>query len=290
MGDWINSVGRRLIYTNVLIAMAAVAQCLLTYLVLSKPTHWPIVILEGSATLLLYNASLWLSRPNNPQASPYARTRWVFSHPQFFWLSSSVSVGMLLYGLWHIHLYTFLLLGAIGLMSMAYSLPLFRIGGRVGGLRQVPGLKLFHIAIVWSLSSVGLPVIELWASGVAVDWFVAGYLAVLKILFLMICCLPFDIRDMQQDSYYHLKTIPHLIGERRSKNLCYLFSLVHVLLVMVAPYTLAVKAGIITTNILIVLLLRYYLFRKENQFHDVYLLDAALIVQYLLVLFFSQIF
>lgn len=288
MGDWLIKCVRKLIYTNMLIAIAAVAQCLLTYLILRKPIHWPIALIEGAATLLLYNASLWLSKPSQPQASPYARTRWVFSHTPLFWFNNFVAAGLLLYSFLHIQFYTIVLLVVIGVISLSYSLPLFRFGGRAGGLRQVPGLKLFHIAVVWSLSSVGLPVVELWATGVPVDWFVANYLGLLKILFLLICTLPFDIRDMQQDSYYHLKTIPRMIGERRSKFLCYLFLLVHVLLVLGAPYSVGVKVGLVVTNLLIVLLFWFFLFQKRREFHNVYLLDSALIVQYLAVLLFSQ--
>lgn len=288
MGDWIIKCGRKLIYTNMLIAIAAIAQCLLTYLVLRKSIHWPIVMIEGAATLLLYNASLWLSKPRYPEASPYARTRWVFSHIRLFWFNNFIALGLLSYSFLHIHFYTIMLLAVIGVISLAYSLPLFRFNGRSGGLRQVPGLKLFHIAVVWSLSSVGLPVVELWATGVPVDWFVANYLGLLKILFLLICTLPFDIRDMEQDSYYHLKTIPRMIGERRSKFLCYLFLFVHVLLVLWAPYSVGVKVGLIFTNLLIAALLRFFLFQKRREFHDVYLLDSALIVQYLAVLLFAQ--
>lgn len=277
-----------LVFTNVWIALAAVAQCLLTYLILDKPLNPFIVLIEGAATLLLYNASLWLSKPQNPQDSPYERTRWVFTHPVLFWLNSMLALGCLLYSFLHVHIYTVIFLGFIGVVSLVYSLPLFRFQGKRGGLRQVPGLKLFHIAVVWSLSGVGLPVVELWASGYpVVDWFVANYLGVLKILFLLICTLPFDIRDMEQDSYYHLKTIPNMIGEQRAKGLCYIFLWAHILLVWIAPYSLGIKAGLILTSVLILLLLRFFLFRNRKDYHNVYLLDIALIVQYLLVLAFA---
>lgn len=276
-----------LIFTNVLIALAAVAQCLLTYLILGEPMNPFVVLIEGTATLLLYNVSLWLSKPKNPQTSPYRRTRWVFKHSYIFWGNSFLAFCMLLYSLFHVQFYTVVFLGFIGVVSLMYSLPLFRFHGKRGGLRQVPGLKLFHIAVVWSLSSVGLPVVELWAEGFAVDWIVANYLGILKILFLLICTLPFDIRDMEQDSYYHLRTIPNIIGEQRAKRLCYLFLFVHIGLVFTAPYSLAIKAGLILTNVFIIVLLRYFLFNSKGKaFNQVYLLDIALIVQYIVVLFF----
>lgn len=275
-----------IIFSNFLIAMAAVAQCLLTYMVLALQTNWYVVGIEGTATLLLYNFSLFLSKPKVPQNSPYLRTRWVFGHEGIFWTNSMAAVLLLLLCLWHVHFYTWVFLAVVGLVSIGYSLPVFRFKGRPGGLRQVPGLKLFHIALVWSLSSVGLPVVEAWAEGGHIDWQMANALGLLKILFLLICTLPFDIRDMKQDSYYHLMTIPHLIGERKAKLLCYIFIGVHAMLLVVLPFDVNVKAGIILTDVLIAIALYFVLFKKKASYHQVYLLDIALLVQYICVRLF----
>ncbi len=274
------------IFSNLLIACAAMAQCLLTYIVLRLPSDWYVVGIEGGATLLLYNFSLFLSKPKRPQDSPFLRTRWVFEHEHLFWFNNFIAFGLLVFCLVHVHLYTVLFLGLVGLVSVGYSLPIFSFGGRPGGLRQVPGLKLFHIALVWSLSSVGLPVVEAWAVGVPIDWHVANALGLLKILFLLICTLPFDIRDMKQDSYYHLKTIPHLIGERKAKLLCYILIAIHISLLWIVPFDRVAKEGIILTDILIGVALYFILFKKNVGYHQVYLLDIALLVQYFCVLLF----
>ncbi len=275
-----------IIFSNILIASAAMAQCLLTYIVLGLPSSWYVVGIEGAATLLLYNFSLFLSKPKNPKDSPYLRTRWVFGHERIFWLNNLIASALLLYCLGHVHFYTWLFLGVVGIVSVGYSLPIFRFSGKPGGLRQVPGLKLFHIAVVWSLSSVGLPVVEAWAEAIPVDWTQANALGLLKILFLLICTLPFDIRDMKQDSYYHLKTIPHLIGERKAKLLCYILIGIHICLLAVVPFEVSAKEGIILTDILIGIALYFVLFKKNVGYHQVYLLDVALLVQYFCVLLF----
>lgn len=283
---YLKKVYRFIVYSNCLIACAAVAQCLLTYTVLQEQRNWFIIGIEGAATLLLYNFSLYLSKPKQPQSSPYQRTRWVFSHMKLFWFNSILAITLLLYSLWHVHLYTWLFLGLVGLVSVAYSMPVFNFKGRQGGLRQVPGLKLFHIALVWSLSSVGLPVVEMWAKGNNIDWQTANTLGILKILFLLICTLPFDIRDMKQDSYYHLKTIPHFIGERRAKVLCYFLISLHILLLWFTPYLYSVKWGMTITDLVIAFVLSTILFQKNAGYNHVYLLDFSLILQYICVLLF----
>jgi hypothetical protein len=79
------------IYTNLLIAMAAMAQCALTYIIFERPINWYIVLVEGTATLLLYNFSLWWSKPKNPKESKFPRTRWIFNHEWVMWLNNGIA-------------------------------------------------------------------------------------------------------------------------------------------------------------------------------------------------------
>ncbi|NGM63379.1 UbiA family prenyltransferase [Sphingobacterium sp. SGG-5] len=270
---------RFLIFTNMLIAFAALAQCYLTYIILGEQANLYILLIEGSSTLLLYNFSLYLSKPKNPNRSPYERTRWVFNHMGLFWVCSALALGLMLYSLSQVHPYTWAYLLFVGTVSISYSFPFFKVNGKRTGLRQITGVKLFYIALVWSLSSVGLPVVELWAEGLPIDWWVANYLGLIKILFLLICTLPFDIRDMEQDSYYHLKTIPHIIGERKAILSCYGMIILHTILIVLSPYALAIKWGLIITNALLFLALYFLIFKDLRKYHQVYLLDFALIVQ-----------
>ncbi|PRD52634.1 hypothetical protein [Sphingobacterium gobiense] len=272
-----------LIYTNLLIAGAAVAQCALTYLFFNAPFDYPIIIVEGAATLLLYNFSMLLSKPKTPQKSVYKRTRWIFRNGWLLWLNSGLAVFILIYAVFHIHLYSLLLLGLIGLMSIVYSFPILPYRGKWVGLRQLPGLKVFHIAWVWTLSSVCLPVLELYLDGIPVDIHVLSTLFVLKFIFLLICTLPFDIRDIQQDSYYHLKTIPNMIGANRAILLCYTLLIAHSLIVLLSAIQLNVQIGILVTNLLIAVVLKQVVFRNANRYHYAFLLDFALIAQFLIV-------
>lgn len=276
-----------LLFSNLLISIAAIAQCALTYIILGQSTNGYILVLEGGSTLLLYNFSMILSRPKIPQNSPYLRTRWIFANESLLWLNCILAIMAGVFALFHVQMYTVLFLLAIGVLSAIYSLPIFKVKGVRGGLRQLSGFKLFHIAIIWSLSSVGLPVVELWAQGSDIDWLLANYLGVLKIIFLIICTLPFDIRDMKQDKLYQLKTIPHIIGKGNAINLCYSLISFHTLLVCVAPYNWTIKIGLILTNLAIVLAMRFVIFKYIKEYHYVYLLDFALLLQFVFVVLLS---
>lgn len=279
-----------LVYTNLLIALAAVAQCALTYLILDYPINPYILLIEGGTTLSLYNLSLYLSLPENTSASPYRRTRWIGSNMSIFWLGSALAVLGTLYALFHIQHLTVAYLFLIGVLSAAYAVPIFRIGGRRLGLRQVPGLKLFYIALIWSLSSVGLPVVELFSSGVSVDWFMANYLGLVKIIFLLLCTLPFDIRDIEQDASYALKTLPTLLGKDRAIQLAYGLGVLHVLVIFPAPYSTPIKGGLLLTTLGVIFVLRLAIFTAKKHYHHVYLLDFALIGQWLAVVLIAEKF
>lgn len=284
----LKSVYYFIVFSNLLIAGAAVAQSLLTYLILDQSINPWIIFIEGSATLLLYNFSLWLSLPKDPQKSVFKRTQWLFRNRIVFWVNSMLASLIILYSIFQIHWYSILFLLVIGGVSLLYSLPLFRFEGKKVGFRQVPGMKLFHIALVWSLSSVGLPVVELWTSGVTIDWYTANYLGVLKLLFLLTCTLPFDIRDMAQDSYYHLQTIPNMLGKARSQILSISLVIVHSAFVMISPYAMGIKGGLLFCNIIVLAVVLRLIFATKRHYHDVYLLDFCLILQFLLVFLFCR--
>lgn len=97
----------------------------------------------------------------------------------------------------------------VGTFSLLYSMPLIKI-------REVPYLKIFVIAGVWSLSTALLPSIFL-------NKF-SSLLLLERFLFVFTITMPFDIRDMAVDKKYGLKTIPLLMGKKHSLNLAY-FSL-----------------------------------------------------------------
>src|SRR5690606_8668983 len=108
------------------------------------------------------------------------------------------------YAVSHIHLYSLLFLAGIGAMSVAYSIPMIPYKGKWVGFRQLPGTKIFHIALVWTLSSVCLPVCEMYMDGLAINIHLIQTLCILMFIVLLMSNLPFEIRDIQQDSYYHL--------------------------------------------------------------------------------------
>ena len=280
MGVW-----KIIVFTNLFFSFAAGAQVLLSYLIFQIPYNFTVVLLEFSATLLLYNLSIWISKPKDYISSPYERTRWIFGNMHVFWTLNAIVSLLLFYTLTQIHFHTFLYLGFIGVLSLAYALPILKIHGQWKNFRHVPYIKVFHIALI----SVGLVYIEHSNNLQAVEWTNLLYVLSCKFLFILLVTLPFDIRDMKQDSYYHLKTVPLALGQVKAQNLCYMLGLVHILLVLAMPTSSYIKIGLILCDVLVLILFKTKIFKEENSFLNVYLLDLILVIQFAFCLLSMQI-
>jgi len=283
------SIWKIFVYTNLLIAFAAGAQVLLSYLIFQIPYNFEIVLLELCATLLLYNLSIWVSKPKDYKSSPYERTRWIFGNMHIFWTFNTIALLLLIYVLTQIHFQTLIYLGFIGVLSLAYALPILKIQGKWKSFRYVPYIKVFHISLIWSLSTVGLVYVESINNLQSLEWTSLLYLLSCKFLFILLVTLPFDIRDMKQDSYYHLKTVPLALGQVKSQNLCYILGLVHILLILAMPTSSYIKIGLILCDVLVLILFKTKIFKEENSFLNVYLLDLILVIQFAFCLLSMQI-
>ena len=118
------------------------------------------------------------------------------------YLAFQISIKVLLVG------------GVLGFFTLLYALPVF---SSQKNLRSVAGLKVFVIAIIWAGVTVFFPIADADLSFETDS--VLEYLQ--RFLFVLILILPFEIRDLKYDKE-DLRTIPQMLGVRRSKQLGYL--------------------------------------------------------------------
>jgi len=273
-----------LLFSNVFIAMCAVAQAMLTYRVLAIPVNGRVLLILGCATLALYNFSMILARPQDPAASPYRRVRWVFRHERSLWGWTGVALLLLSVLGTGLHLLSFALLALMGLMGLAYNLPFIRIAGspRLTGLRQITGIKLFYIGMMWAMSVVLLPVAEAYQNGFPVAWAAALKWMTCVLMFVVAITIPFDVRDIYQDRHYGLKTIPILIGERKAHALAASLLLVHAAWTGLSDYPAGIRLGLSGISLLCLACIVFPLARK-NEYYYFLLLDGMLMLQFLAV-------
>lgn len=279
-----------LLFSNLFIGICAVAQGLVTYHLLHVPADKYILAFLFFATVGLYNFSMLLAKPKDPGNSPYIRVRWIFSHHRLIISITLICILCLIpLGLWYLSFESKLLMVFTGLLAAGYNIPFLTLNKQQIGLRNIPGIKLFLIALVWSISCVLLPIVELERSSpINISTAETLLLVAKRFLFVAAITVPFDIRDLFQDKLYALKTIPVMLGEKKAYLFCqFLLGLYIVLLVLFKQATI----GDILALSLTIILTGWLIFKsniKKNEYYYFFFLDGTMLLQYLALLLFAS--
>jgi 4-hydroxybenzoate polyprenyltransferase len=278
------------LFSNIFIALCAVAQGLVTYQLLhAKPEKYVLALLFCS-TLALYNFSILLSKPKDPKKSPFKRVHWIFSHYRLMITLTIIAVLSLLPLLFFLTVPSQILLLFLGVISITYNLPIFSIHDKRFGLRNIPGIKLFLIATVWSLSCVLLPVLELENDQIiTVSTRDIILLIAKRFLFIAAITIPFDIRDLFQDKTNELKTIPVMLGEKKAYLICQALLLAYLILLFLFTHNFDRNFFGLTLTVLLTAWLIFRSSWKKNEYYYFLYLDGTMILQFLILLLFSVV-
>lgn len=273
-----------LLFSNLFIALCAVAQGLVTYQLLGlKPEKYILGLLFFS-TLAQYNFSILLTRPKDPQKSQFRRVRWIFSHYRLMISVTIVSILSLIPLVFFLSVPSQVLLFFLAIISVAYGLPIFSFHEKKFGLRNIPGIKLFLIAMVWSFSTVLLPILELEGTNVFHMSTSDTILLVAKrFLFIAAITVPFDIRDLFQDRSSALRTIPVILGEKKAYIFCQALLIAYLILLFL--FSESFDQNFIALALTIILS-GWLIFKSNfvrNEYYYFLYLDGMLILQFLIL-------
>jgi len=272
-------------------ALCAVAQGLVTfYLIGSKPVYAVLGLLFTS-TLGIYNFCILISKPKRPEKSEYVRERWFFSHYRLMVTITIVSILSLLPLFIQISIESRILLIFLGLISFAYGLPIFTLGDKKFGLRNIPGLKQFLITLVWTMSTVLLPLMEAQHMHFGtVSMRDTTILVAKRFLFIGALTVPFDIRDLFQDKQSGLKTVPVVIGEKKAYLFCQILLAGYiVLLFLFRNNGFSNDFWALTITAILAGWLIFKSSWKKNEYYYFFCVDGILILQFLMLLLFRAI-
>ncbi|MDO6760886.1 hypothetical protein Q4566_11795 [Tamlana sp. 2_MG-2023] len=193
------------IYSSVHVALAAMSLAWVTLLELGLGVDKVVLCFVFFATISGYNfvkiyglGKFYKERFSN----------WL----QWIHICSLFSFIMMCYYGLHLKLQSILVMGVFAVLTFFYAIPFLR--GKTRNLRQVEGLKVFIIALVWMGVCVFLPVIN-EDYGVTQDVLLMG---IQRFTFVLVMMLPFEIRDLKYDPL-NLETIPQKIGVKKTKVL-----------------------------------------------------------------------
>jgi 4-hydroxybenzoate polyprenyltransferase len=238
---------RILLYGNLWIALCAFGHGLLTqYLLVGEGSPWTYPAFLFAGTLAQYGTHRLISLYKH---KGHLLTR-RFLHIRK--LETYLFVTTLLSALGAAGLYlqlaraTRLFLILPILLSLLYVLPVWK-GRR---LRDFPFIKIFLIALVWTM---------LTSTGAAVELGLGTHFSIWlqfpeRLLFLFAITIPFDIRDLDLDREMPVKTLPAYLGIRQSIRLALV-----VLVLSLIPLAMQVGLGWYSRKVFIGLLPSYVL-------------------------------
>lgn len=200
-----------MIKSNIFISVAAVFLAIETQIQLGMRPQWhPYLFIIFFATLFEYNLHRFVTIVTNKKALNSEKHSWVKPHLYLFYTLVIASVLGFIISLFFAKTEVLITFAPIALITLFYSLPVFKNKKNIFRLREIHFLKIFLIAFVWSAITVMLPVIQ------SENTYNNNHIMLILIerfLFVFAIAIPFDIRDMEIDRQTGLKTIPLLIGE-----------------------------------------------------------------------------
>ena len=207
-----------LLYGNFFIASCALAQTLQTCRILHFKTESFnfLSIFITAATFVLYNLHKPITFLLKQQVIENQRFRLTKQFSRPLSILTVLAVVLCCFLFFKLKILTQLILVAAAFLSLGYILPVLGGGRR---LRDLAFLKIFLIAIVWSVVTVILPTAEM-GGATAFDGKI-GLLFIERAAFIFALTMPFDIRDMAWDSATEVQTIPLSIGIGRAKYLAF---------------------------------------------------------------------
>ncbi|MFD1063828.1 hypothetical protein ACFQ1Q_11285 [Winogradskyella litorisediminis] len=149
-------------------------------------------------------------------------------------------------------------------------------------LRQIGGVKVYIIALVWSFVTVLIPLLN-FELGIDSEVIIS---LVQRFVLVIVLMLPFEIRDLQYDNL-KLATIPQKIGIKKTKIIGVLLLFVFCFLELLKPETSS--NPILSTLILISLTLLSLLFasKKQTKYYSSFWVESIPVFWLLALLLFA---
>ena len=255
---------------KIIIAIAALAQTCLSYLLFHIPINPYLLLFVTIATPLSYNLAESFSYSLNKEKlslSTIEKLFFAFTFAFLIYLASHLSKNIICQ------------FAIAAMIAVGYNLPLKTNKNNTFRLRQIKGLKVFLIAFCWTFVTVYIPINFYFVNKISL-----AIVLINHFLFVAVLSLLFDIKDLQKDKANSLHSIPILIGERRAYQM---IRFVFAFLFMSTCLLYANFGKSTTAALLLHMLFSYFVifkFKSRHQnFYYTVLIDGLLISQALVV-------
>lgn len=265
------------INSSIHVALAVFSMTYVTVLELGLPTDWPLFLFVFFSTITGYNFVKYfgMAKFHHRRLARWLKIIQVFSLVCFF---------LMLWFLWQLKPKTIVYVAVFGVVTFLYAIPFLPkryFVDRQKNLRNIGGLKVYVIALVWAGVTVLLPVLDKNGLFTLDVWLTA----IQRFLLVMLLMLPFEIRDLQYDSL-KLATIPQKIGIKNTKIMGVLVSMVFLMLEFFKDQ-LSLKLILLTLAVtLITLLFIVFANKKRSNYYSSFWVESVPIFWLVLHLIF----
>ena len=276
--DLLKKLGQFFIYSNVFVSFCVLALCQSTSIIIgvSSSHLFPFVFFS---TLFAYNFQRMVRFITSNEQS--AHLDWLNKNRIVIILITIISLFLSVYYALSLSISTFYFLIPASIISLSYPIKIIPLVGQKISLREMPGAKIFLIALVWSIYSVALVTLEN-ESFYSLDNLL---LFISRFSFILAITIPFDIRDLKYDDL-SLKTIPQIFGEQKAKMIALyclaFFELVSIFHFFVGDFSWQILLALMLTSLLSGILIIKSSQEKNNFFFSFWL-EGVSIIMYLLL-------
>jgi 4-hydroxybenzoate polyprenyltransferase len=202
-----------IVFSNFFVSLCVAALTYRTFLYFNFPPSNALLVLVFSATYFIYNFQrlVRMNQKEIDEANIGFRMRWVYKNKQPIIFTIVITAIIIIVSLFYIDIKTIIVLAIMGLFSVVYVVRFIPYNKKWLALRDIPYLKIFVIAFVWTLVTGLLPLVN------NIEQINLHYILFLvkQFLFVFTITIPFDIRDMKYDIEKGIKTFPLVVGVKK---------------------------------------------------------------------------
>ncbi|MBY0245670.1 MAG: hypothetical protein K2Q03_09475 [Sphingobacteriaceae bacterium] len=270
-----------ILFSDFFIAIAALAQTLFSYRLMNLKADYLVLLFVALATFMVYNFDFLRSKHKLLMPFQSRRLAWKIKHFRavnlFFYVCFLVC-GLLF--LFYFGIKSQIVLSLFFLLALTYYVRFLKFKGRRINLREVPFLKPFVISFVWVGVTFIFPFVE--AEKCFLCFFDAKnqMFVIARSLFVVALCLPFDLRDAAQDTFYNLKTIANVIGEKKTLWFSvFLLMLQHLIIELYSPQQPVLFFLVSASICFLGAVILKSTFLKKDDYYYYFYIDGLLVLQ-----------
>ena len=180
---------------------------------------------------------------------------------------------------------TMFYIAVFAVLTFLYTIPFIpkrKFLNKQSNLRNIGGLKVFLIALVWVGVTVFIPLLN---NHFSIDRMVV-IVSVQRFLLVIMLMLPFEIRDLQFDSL-KLYTIPQNLGVKRTKILGIFLGLLMFVLEFLKREMSVNQILVLLTTLVLTVLLIWFSREKQGRYYAAFWVEGIPVLWLLLMLFIN---